>query len=95
MASTSSGVNIGENPGVLSNRCNTLRFPSPVRFSSKLREMNQTYDLENSEHFTNIKPRTIVDDFKKKHVARNCQKKVPAYRNDLSLYQFVLGLSLM
>ena len=57
------------------------------RSSSKLREMNQTYDLENSEHFTNIKPRTIVDDFKKKHVARNCQKKVPAYRNDLSLYQ--------
>jgi hypothetical protein len=55
--------------------------------SSKLTEMNQTYDLENSEHFTNIKPRTIVDDFKKKHVARNCQKKVPAYRNDLSLYQ--------
>jgi hypothetical protein len=30
MASTSSGVNIGENPGVLSNRFNTLRFPSPV-----------------------------------------------------------------
>lgn len=57
------------------------------RSSSKLREINQTYDLENSEPFTNIKPRTIVDDFKKKHVARNCQKKVPAYRNDLSLYQ--------
>ncbi|XP_052106330.1 uncharacterized protein LOC127738891 [Mytilus californianus] len=57
------------------------------RYLSEVETTNKTYNVQKNDSFTNIKPRTIVDDFKKKHVPRNTQKKAPAYTNDLSLYQ--------
>lgn len=48
----------------------------------------QKYGSTKAENnFTHIKPRTIVDDFKRRHVTRNVQKKIAAFENDMSLRQ--------
>ncbi|VDI65530.1 Hypothetical predicted protein [Mytilus galloprovincialis] len=48
------------------------------RYLSEVEKANKTYNVQKNDSFTNIKPRTILDDFKKKHVPRNTQKKAPA-----------------